>query len=138
MNTAARSHRHREPDRRRPVTRQAALVAATVLALLALAGCGGSAAGGQHDAVLDVRGQGVTSATITYNRAGQQQTQESGVPLPWTQHFTIDSNTSQLEVIAQATGGSGSISCAISVDGKVIASSQSSGQFASAQCLGQP
>jgi hypothetical protein len=65
---------------------------------------------------------------------GQQQ--ETGVSLPWFKQFTAGQGFQSFVVLAQNAGTTGSISCEIDIDGKVISQQTSTGQYAIVTCTG--
>jgi len=82
----------------------------------------------------EVVGSSAYANNVTWStQQGQQQDTEAS--LPWSRIFTTGSGFQSFVVLAQ-NSGSGYISCKITVDGKVIASQTSTGQYATVTCTG--
>jgi hypothetical protein len=117
----------------------AARVKAVIVAggCLAVAGCVTNQLGSQNAGKTiryEVTGDAGTANNVTYMiNHGEQQ--ETNVALPWSKDFTADDKFQALVVNAQNAGG-GSISCTITVDGKVISQHTSNGQYAVVMCSG--
>lgn len=84
---------------------------------------------------------GRRSSMIDYVNPGpgfQQSQITDQTTLPWSKTFTAapGSYTSMLLSLTAQNAGTGSISCSISIDGKVVASNTSSGQYAIVECQG--
>jgi hypothetical protein len=114
-----------------------ALVAAMVLACGATGddtgGGGLNLSGDEKSIVFEVTGaDGAEQADITFG-VGASQSQENGSALPWSKELTDDSPLVIATVLAQNKGG-GSISCKITIDGKVVKESTSTGEFAVVTC----
>lgn len=88
-----------------------------------------------------------TQDTITYKVFGapraasvtmdtnNQESQETGVTLPWRKTIVLDgSETIPIYLVGAQNAGSGSITCQILFDGQVVASQTSSGAYAVVQC----
>ncbi|BCJ37154.1 hypothetical protein Athai_46570 [Actinocatenispora thailandica] len=87
-----------------------------------------------HTIVFKVTGNGVSKANdITYG-IGANQSQDNGAALPWTKKSHTDDSVLLLGLTAQSDGTSGSITCSISVDGKVAVTNTSRGQYAVVTC----
>jgi hypothetical protein len=100
------------------------------------ASTGAAAVKSGHTIVFEVTGNGVTKAsTISYG-VGGNQSQDNGAALPWQKQSTSDDPFLILSLVAQSGGGSGSISCKITVDGKVVVDNTSQGQYAVVTCSG--
>lgn len=133
-----------------------ALALATVLTS-ALAGCSSSGGGPAidkstpgtpspsasmgHQAVYAVTSEGAATAnnisyfSIANGQSGQEQA--NGAALPWSKTVDLGSgpfNFSSLSLTAQAAQGATSISCTITIDGKVKAQQTSTGPFAVVSC----
>lgn len=89
-------------------------------------------ANGLHTVVYEIGGT-ARKGLITYSTPSGQE-QANGAKVPWTKTFKAKDGEF-LSVSAQNDGG-GTINCKISVDGKLLKRSQSSGQFAIASCDG--
>ncbi len=70
------------------------------------------------------------NVTYMINNGEQQDTK---VTLPWSKEFTVGEGFQPLVVNAQ-NAGSGSISCRILIDGKVVNEHTSDGQYAVVMC----
>ena len=66
---------------------------------------------------------------------GAGESQESGVLEPWTKQISAKGLFSPSSLIAQIKTGT-SVTCTISVDGKVVSTNTSSGELAIATCSG--
>ena len=89
-----------------------------------------------HQVEYSVTGDGsadVTYASLTGGGAGESQ--ESGVLEPWTKHISAKGIFSAYSLLAQIKTGT-SVTCTISVDGKVVSTNTASGEFAIATCSG--
>lgn len=77
------------------------------------------------------------STDITYIAPGSFQTSQitDRTALPWSKSFTLvsDSESTAYELSAQNAAG-GTIGCSITVDGSVVASNSSSGEYAVVEC----
>jgi hypothetical protein len=62
----------------------------------------------------------------------------SGIPLPWRTTFPVGPDWKPLVLIAQRKGGgdAGPVTCTITVDGKLTASTTAHGRYAAPQCSG--
>lgn len=89
-------------------------------------------ANGLHTVVYEIGGT-ARKGLITYSTPSGQE-QANGAKVPWTKTFKAKGGEI-LQVSAQNDGG-GTITCKISVDGKMVKKAQSSGQFAIASCDG--
>ena len=89
----------------------------------------------QTRVVLEAEGAGgAAQADITYS-FGQASTQANGQSLPWRR--TASRKVSGFDVLrldVQNAGERGSVTCRISVNGKVVADNTSTGPFAVASC----
>lgn len=79
---------------------------------------------------------GTGTATVTYSGQGMDVGQESDVALPWTKDVALDGLVKYVSLTVMAGFEGGQVSCKITVDGKVIAEDQASGQLATANCSG--
>ena len=82
----------------------------------------------------EVTGDSGVAQNVTYQVTGGQQ-QDTQVSLPWSKEFTAGTGFQAFVVTAQ-NAGSGSISCDIAVDGKIISQQTSNGQYAVVTCSG--
>jgi hypothetical protein len=90
---------------------------------------------GKRDIVFEVTGKGVTKATsITYGIGGNTS-QANNAKVPWKKQATSADSFLILSLVAQSGGsGGGTISCRITVDGKVLVENSSQGQYAVVTC----
>lgn len=90
---------------------------------------------GKRNIVFEVSGKGVTKAnSITYG-VGGNSSQANGAKLPWKKQATSTDSFLMLSLVAQSgSSGNGTISCRITVDGKVIVENSSQGQYAVVTC----
>lgn len=89
-------------------------------------------ASGKKTIILEVKGP--AKADITYG-LGTDTSQANGAKLPWKK--TLTASSSDVLNIAQVSAqnsASGTISCTITVDGKVVKTNKSEGQFAIVDC----
>ncbi|NJC62934.1 hypothetical protein HC028_00140 [Planosporangium flavigriseum] len=94
---------------------------------------GSQAKKGEHAVVFEVTGDGVSKAnSVTYGIGGNSS-QANGTALPWKKEATSSDAFLMLSLVAQS-GGSGTISCRVSVDGKVVVENSSQGQYAVVTC----
>jgi hypothetical protein len=78
-----------------------------------------------------VNGSAGTAEYVTYAIDYGQQF-ESNVPLPWTKQITAPPG--RVYVLSAQSSGTGSITCTISIDGKVVSNVSSTGTPARAAC----
>ncbi|GAA0644408.1 hypothetical protein GCM10010174_79260 [Kutzneria viridogrisea] len=86
--------------------------------------------------VYEVTGTATGASTITYNSDGETSIQqETGATVPWKHELDVPSTQrlTILQVSAQNAGG-GTITCTISVGGRVVKTGTSTGQYAIASC----
>jgi hypothetical protein len=88
------------------------------------------AAADGHTVVLEVTG--AKKADITYG-LGADQSQEQGAKVPWKKTLTSKEDFLIPTVVAQ-NKGSGTITCRITVDGKLAKENKSKGQYAVVTC----
>lgn len=91
-----------------------------------------------HTVTYQVTGTGKVTS-ISYTKEGFQMEQTSNARLPFSKDLTFKDDVtafSGLSLVAQNGASSGDITCKILVDGKEIASSTSSGQYAVVTCNG--
>lgn len=101
------------------------------------------AAAAEHTVVYTVTGDSTDStinySTYTDNNSGSEEV--AGSKLPWTKEEKVTGSSEGLKfnsfTLTATNGTTGNeITCEIKVDGKVVASKKSSGQYASALCSG--
>jgi hypothetical protein len=111
---------------------------ALIIAMVAAAGTAIDKANtAQHTVVYSVSGSG--SPTITYssfdnNHSGTNQS--GNVPLPWTKTITGSGIFNSYDVSATLGEGGGSLTCTLTVDGKLVSHNTATGAFSSADCMG--
>ncbi|MFD1366543.1 MmpS family transport accessory protein [Actinoplanes sichuanensis] len=78
------------------------------------------------------------TGSIAYTDQDGQTIRRHGIPLPWRTTFPVGSSRKPLILDAQRKGGgdAGPLTCTITVDGKLIASTTADGRYASALCSG--
>lgn len=116
--------------------REAAVVA---VAALLLAACGSSTSGpgssiqsGTHTVVFSAQTSDAATMDVTYGLGGDTS-QASGVASPWS--HTAKSNSSFIVAVLEVqTHGTGTVTCKITKDGKLLKQNSSSGQFSIATC----
>lgn len=92
-----------------------------------------------HTVIYSITGNGqaadITYATFNGNGTSGEQ-QDSGAALPWSKTVTGKGDFSDFTLSAQGSinGGGTSISCSITVDGKVKATQTSTGQYSVVSC----
>jgi hypothetical protein len=81
---------------------------------------------------------GHRSSDITYIVPGSFQESQvtDTTKLPWSKTFTVDSGQYSSLIISAQNAGGGTIGCSISVDGQVVASNSSTGEYAIVECQG--
>jgi hypothetical protein len=85
-----------------------------------------------------ISGDGRGSVTYASDLQSFSTSQETDVPLPWTKELTAPEGLSYPSITAQrGSGGPGTITCTIEVDGKEIKKSESSGPYAVVSCNAQ-
>lgn len=91
--------------------------------------------GGSHTVVYTVGGS-ASQVDVTFSNDGTGgSSQENGVSVPWTKTLTIpDDVINSYSLMPQNQGKTGTVSCEITVDGKVVARQQSSGAYALVTC----
>jgi hypothetical protein len=93
-----------------------------------------SSSSGASNVVYEVTGTGKAN-NITYGDVTKGLSQQNGTKLPWKKTVPSSEGFAAYGLTAQ-NGGSGDISCKITVDGKEVASNTSSGQYAVVSCNG--
>lgn len=84
--------------------------------------------------VLEVKGP--KKADITYG-LNSDQSQDNGAKLPWKKSMT-SSEALTIATLTAQNSASGEITCTITVDGKVVKTNKSKGQFAIVTCTTDP
>ncbi|MCZ7478892.1 MmpS family transport accessory protein [Micromonospora sp. WMMC273] len=85
---------------------------------------------GKKSIVMEVSGP--SKADITFGISGDQS-QEQGAELPWKKTLTSGEAFLIPTIVAQSKG-SGTITCKITIDGKLVKTNSSKGQFAVVTC----
>jgi hypothetical protein len=91
-----------------------------------------------HDIVYEVTAGGHgDQGSVSYVDADGDIIRRSGIPLPWRTTFRRDGKA-PLVLDAQRTlgGDGGPVSCTITVDGKVVATTTARGKYAAPECSG--
>lgn len=127
-------------------TKSVVLVASPFVALVLIACSSGgnvSGPGAQDDASTSKASKGKTvvlevtgpkSADINYD-LGSDSSQDNGAKLPWKKTLTDTDALGLASVSGQnTTESSGKITCKITVDGKVVKTNSSTGQYAVVDC----
>lgn len=71
---------------------------------------------------------------VTYE-LGSDQSQANGSASPWSKTATSPDAVTMASVVAQSQGdGGGTVSCSITLDGKVVKTNTSSGSYAVVTC----
>lgn len=97
---------------------------------------GQPARNGTHAVVFEVTGKGVSKASsVTYGIDGNSS-QANGAALPWKKETSSTGTLLALSIVAQSGTGTGTITCRITVDGKVVVENSSEGQYAVVTCSG--
>lgn len=91
----------------------------------------GGAKKGQHTIVYEVGGT-ATRGDLTYATPSGTE-QSSGTKLPWKKTFQAG-KSEFTSISVQNTGSSGSVTCKITVDGKVMKQAKSTGEAVIASC----
>lgn len=120
--------------------RRHVLIGLVVLAVTGIA-CGGtevtSSSTKSKEVIYEITGQGTPTASITYGH-GSDTSQENDVPLPWKKALTDTGDLIVPTVSAQSgSDGSGTISCKITVDCKIVKENTSTGAFAVVTCTAE-
>jgi hypothetical protein len=90
----------------------------------------------KHTVVYTVTGSGTADITFdSFSGGSSGSSQDTGAALPWTKTITGSGIFNLYDVNATLTSGT-SVTCTLSVDGKVVASHSSTGQYASVDCTG--
>lgn len=92
----------------------------------------GSTGNGKHTIVFDASTSDGAPMTVTYG-VGADTSQDTNAGSPWTK-TTSSSEAFNIETLVVQNAGAGTVSCKITVDGKVVKQNQSSGQFATVSC----
>jgi hypothetical protein len=88
--------------------------------------------------VYEVLGKG-TATNVTYMKEGFSQEQQTSAKLPFRKELRFKDEVgafAPLSLVAQNGSSGGDITCRITVDGKVVGESTSSGQYAVVTCNG--
>lgn len=84
----------------------------------------------------EVTGSG-EALNVTYTTDGLASTeQQQNAKLPFSKEITLPSEAFQIFSVSAQNAGSGTISCRITVDGKVIKEASSNGQYSVVMCNG--
>jgi hypothetical protein len=113
------------------------LVGLLIPLALTVGGCGVPEASLNQNAGKTIRYEvdGAAAAMNVTYMVDHGQEQDTKVTLPWSKEFTAGQGFQAFVVNAQ-NAGTGSISCRILIDGKVITEKTSNGQYAVVMCSG--
>jgi hypothetical protein len=88
----------------------------------------------QHTVVYSVTGDGTADITYdTFSTGGAGTSQATGQSLPWTKTIVASGLFSIYSVSGSIATGN-TVTCSITVDGKVLSTHTSTGQFANVDC----
>jgi len=98
------------------------------------AGTGSEAdrSGSGDTVVYEVTGSG--EAILSYTDTAGSPVSRTGVKLPWKQEIKIPSNRAKILSVARSAGGSGDITCKITVNGETLVTKSASGEFGAVTC----
>lgn len=122
-------------------SRTAAITAIMAAGLVATAGCsllpGLDSGGGEdektrHRVVIEVTGDDTKRADVTYVR-GTEREEEPRAELPWRETLT-GRRFPGVSVTAQNSGAGGTLTCTVTVDGRVLKEVSAEGEFALVIC----
>jgi hypothetical protein len=82
--------------------------------------------------VYEVTGTG--QAILSYTDGAGSPVSRSGVKLPWKQEVKVPSNRAKILTAARSGGGSGDITCKITVNGETVVTKSGSGEFGVVTC----
>jgi hypothetical protein len=73
---------------------------------------------------------------VTYTDKNGEEVRLDGIKMPWRIEFTVAGQTKPLVLLTQREGGGdlGSVTCTVTVNGKVLSSTTATGQYAAAAC----
>ncbi len=91
-----------------------------------------AAGGGTAKKTIVIEVTGAKKADVTYG-LNTDQSQANGTAVPWKKTLTTTEPLTIVTLLAQNKGG-GTISCKITVDGKVVKTNSSEGEYAIATC----
>jgi hypothetical protein len=87
-----------------------------------------------HTVVFAAQTSDGSQMDVTYE-LGSDQSQANGSASPWSKTTTSTDDVTMASVVAQSQGDSGgTVSCTITVDGKVVKTNNSSGSYAVVTC----
>jgi hypothetical protein len=98
-----------------------------------------SANAGPPEVVYEVTASGSrNTGSVTYTDQDGDIIRRHGIPLPWRITFPVGAQRKPLVLIAQRRGGgdAGPVTCTITVNGKLLASTTVNGRYAAPQCSG--
>jgi hypothetical protein len=75
---------------------------------------------------------------VSYTDQDGEIIRRNGIPLPWRTTFPVGAQRKPHVQIAQPKGGgdAGPVTCTITVNGKLLASTTATGKYAASQCSG--
>lgn len=89
----------------------------------------------ERTVVFEVAGTTGSASNISYGM-GANLSQDNGQKLPWRKESKSTDALLLTSLSAQSAGGSGTITCKITVDGALVAENTSQGQYAVVTCSG--
>lgn len=118
------------------------VVVIVVIAIAAVAMSGGDSKSitgttGTKDGTVTYVVTGPDKASMTYTDGGTNTAQENNAKLPWKKTVPIGDTVITYQVSAQ-NAGTGNITCKILLDGKVVKTNTSKGEYAIVTCDYQP
>jgi hypothetical protein len=118
------------------------VVIIAIVVIAAIASGGGSSNSitgttGTKDGKVTYVVTGPAKASMTYTDGGTNTAQDNNAKLPWKKTVPIADTVITYQVSAQNAGG-GSITCKILLDGKVVKTNTSKGDYAIVTCDYQP
>lgn len=105
-----------------------------VTASTASASAAASPTSSTHTIVFAAQTSDGSQMNVTYGLGGDSS-DANGTASPWSKTSTTPDAVTMASVVAQSQGdGSGSVSCSITVDGKVVKTNQSTGAYSLVTC----
>lgn len=80
--------------------------------------------------------QNITYDTLQEGNGQQGEAQDSNVPLPWSKTIHASGLITSYVVSATVGQSGGSVTCSITIDGKVVSKNTANGAFSTASCTG--
>lgn len=86
-----------------------------------------------HSVVWKATSSGGNKVDVTYGLGGDTS-QANGVASPWTKTSKTSDDVTVASLMVQNKGESGDVTCTITVDGKVVKTNKSTGEYAVVDC----